>query len=81
MILSELISKFRLPAYISGKSFSDASKIISSKFDGRNDMISKTTKNELLKRLADAQEHLKASQESEQQSGCLPMLKGLHCPL
>ena len=65
---NELISKFRLPAYISGKSFSDASKIISSKFDGRNDMISKTTKNELLKRLADAQEYLKASQESEQQS-------------
>lgn len=59
----ELITRFKLPAYISGKSFADASKEISKRFEGRNDMVSNNTKNELLKRLADAQEFLKSQEQ------------------
>lgn len=61
----ELIVKFRLPSYIKGKSFADASKAINKRFEGRNDITSKNTKNELLTRLANAQEYTK-SQQSEQ---------------
>lgn len=62
----QLISQFRLPSYISGKSFADASKLISKKFEGRNDMISNNTKNELLKRLSEAQEFTKSQEQPEQ---------------
>lgn len=60
---NEIISKFKLPSYIQGKSFAEASKIINKKFEGRNDMISKTTKEELLTRLANAQEYIKSQSE------------------
>jgi hypothetical protein len=63
----ELINRFKLPLYIQGKSFADASKAISDKFKGRNDMISNNTKNELLKRLADAQEYSKTQPEQSNQ--------------
>ena len=63
----QLISQFKLPLYIQGKSFADASKAISDKFKGRNDMISNNTKNELLKRLADAQEFSKSQEQQVQQ--------------
>lgn len=62
----ELITRFKLPSYIMGKSFADASRAISSKFEGRNDMVSNNTKNELLKRLADAQEFLKSQEQSQE---------------
>jgi len=62
----QLISQFRLPSYVSGKSFADASKLINSKFEGRNDMVSNNTKNELLKRLSEAQEYLKSQEQVEQ---------------
>lgn len=61
----QLIAKYKLPSYIKGKSFADASKAINAKFKDRNDIASKNTKNELLTRLAHAQEYLK-SQEAEQ---------------
>ncbi len=63
----QLISQFKLPSYVAGKSFADASKAIAGKFEGRNDMASNKTKAELLKRLADAQEYLKAQQEAAMQ--------------
>lgn len=60
----QLIAQFKLPSYVMGKSFADASKAINSKFEGRNDMVSNNTKNELLKRLADAQEFLKSQEQA-----------------
>lgn len=63
----DLISTFKLPLYIQGKSFAEASFLINSKFKGRNDMISNNTKNELLKRLADAQEYSKSQEQQVQQ--------------
>lgn len=62
----QLIAQFRLPAYTAGKSFSDAAKSINSKFEGRNDIISINTKNELLKRLSQAQEYLKSQEQPEE---------------
>jgi len=62
----ELITKFKLPGYIAGLSFADASKKIDSKFKDRNDIISKKTKEELLGRLSQAQEYLKAQQQIEE---------------
>jgi len=62
----ELITKFKLPGYIAGLSFADASKKIDSKFKDRNDIISKKTKEELLGRLSQAQEYLKAQQQVEE---------------
>lgn len=59
-------TRFKLPAYVAGKSFAEASKLINKKFEGRNDVISTRTKNELLKRLATAQETMKAEAELEQ---------------
>ncbi len=58
----EIITRFKLPAYISGKSFAEASKIIDNKFKDRNDIISKRTKQELLERLTNAQEFVKQSE-------------------
>lgn len=54
-----IIQLFNLPSYVKDKSFADASKSINKKFDGRNDRISTETKEELLQRLAKAQEYLK----------------------
>lgn len=62
----ELITKFKLPSYIIGKSFAEASNLINKKFEGRNDLISKNTKEELLTRLANAQEHVKSLENPEQ---------------
>ncbi len=54
-----IIKDFNLPKYIKGKSFAEASKAIDKKFEGRSDKISMDTKNALLERLANAQEHVK----------------------
>jgi hypothetical protein len=59
----DLTNKFKLPNYLKGKSFAEASKIIDNKFTGRNDIISKNTKNELLQRLTNAQEYLKSKEQ------------------
>lgn len=63
---TELIAKFKLPGYIAGMSFAEASKKIDSKFKDRNDLISKRTKEELLNRLSQAQEYVKAQEQSQQ---------------
>jgi uncharacterized protein (TIGR02594 family) len=59
------MSKFNLPSYLKGKSFSDASALIAKKFEGRTDKESKETLNELQGRLQQAQEFVKAEQEAK----------------
>lgn len=54
-----IVKQFNLPGYVKGKSFADASKAIDKKFKDRNDKASNATKEELLSRLAQAQEYLK----------------------
>jgi hypothetical protein len=59
------MSKFNLPTYVKGKSFSEASAIIAKKFKDRNSPEDVATLNELQGRLQQAQEHVKAEQESK----------------
>jgi len=63
----ELYEKFKLPKYIKGKSFAEASKAIEAKFDGLNDKAAIDTKQALMKRLADMQEYVKAQQAPPEQ--------------
>jgi hypothetical protein len=62
-----IMSKFNLPSYLKGKSFSDASALIAKKFEGRTDRESVETLNELQGRLRDAQEFVKAEKEAQSQ--------------
>lgn len=55
----DLYKQFNLPSYIKGKSFAEASKLIEKKFKDRDDKVSNNTKEELLSRLAQAQEYIK----------------------
>lgn len=66
--MDSLIKQFNLPKYVKGKSFAEASKIINSKFEGMDDKISNDTKNELLQRLADAQEYMKQQSQPQPQA-------------
>jgi hypothetical protein len=59
------MSKFNLPTYVKGKSFSEASAIIAKKFKDRNSPEDVATLNELQGRLQQAQEHVKTAQESK----------------
>lgn len=61
-----IFEQFNLPSYVKGKSFADASKSIQDKFKGREDRDSIDTQRELLGRLKEAQEYVKAQEESEQ---------------
>ena len=65
--MKEIIKKFNLPKYINGKSFAEASKLIEKKFDGRSDAEAVETKNDLMRRLRDAQEYVKGLQDYNQQ--------------
>lgn len=56
---NDIIKQFNLPGYIKGKTFADASKAINNKFKDRTDRVSNATKEELLSRLAEAQEYIK----------------------
>ena len=60
----DIISKFNLPKYVKGKSFSEASKCIADKFKDRNSPEDIATLNELQGRLQKAQEFVKAQQEA-----------------
>lgn len=60
----DIVKQFNLPGYIKGKSFADASKLIDNKFKDRTDKTSKETKEELLSRLAEAQEYVRQVNES-----------------
>ena len=63
-INEDLAKQMNLPGYIKGKSFASASKAINNKFKDRNDIHTKATQKELLDRLAQSQEQLKAEQEA-----------------
>ena len=69
---SNLITQFNLPSYIKGKTFSDASKAIDKKFEGRNDKVSLETKEALLQRLSEAQEYVKMQQGMQNESQQVP---------
>lgn len=58
------MSQFSLPKYLKGKSFSEASKIIASKFEDRNSPEDLETLKDLQGRLRSAQEFVKAKQEA-----------------
>ena len=61
---SNIISQFNLPLYVKGKTFAEASKAIDKKFKGRSDKYSEQTKQELLSRLAEAQEYVKIQNDA-----------------
>lgn len=61
---SNIIKQFNLPSYIKGKTFADASKTIDRKFKDRSDKYSEQTKQELLSRLAEAQEYIKQREDA-----------------
>ena len=60
----DIMSKFNLPKYLKGKSFSEASKCISDKFKDRNSPEDIETMNEMQGRLKQAQEFVKSEQEA-----------------
>jgi len=60
----DIIKKFNLPAFLKGKSFSEASALIAKRFEGRNSPEDIATLNELQGRLKQAQEHVKSIQEA-----------------
>jgi hypothetical protein len=66
MITKNLIEEFNLPKYLGkkGMTFADASKAIDNKFKDRSDKYSEQTKQELLSRLAEAQEYIKQQNEA-----------------
>ena len=55
----DIIEQFSLPPYIKGKTFAEASEAIEKKFKDREDFASLDTKEELIKRLSEAQEFIK----------------------
>jgi len=62
-----MLEQFKLPRYIDGLSFADASKKIQSKFKERTDPESINTEKEMLDRLKQMQEHVKAQKEAQEQ--------------
>ena len=64
----DIIKQFNLPKYIKGKTFAEGSKAINNKFKDREDPQAKKTKEELLGRLAEAQEYVKMQEQLSQDS-------------
>lgn len=60
----DIMSKFNLPTYVKGKSFSEASAMIAKRFNDRNSPEDVATLNDLQGRLQQAQEFVKAQQEA-----------------
>lgn len=71
-IKNNLIEDFQLPKYIKGKTFAEASKAIDNKFKDRTDPYSTQTKEELLERLAKAQEYVKMQESLKTNSQEVP---------
>lgn len=67
----DIIKQFNLPSYVKGKSFSEASKFIAKKFEGRNSPEDVATLNDLQGRLQQAQEFIKQQNQklSQPQEG------------
>lgn len=71
---NDIITQFNLPGYLKGKTFADASKAINNKFKDRTDKVSNATKEELLSRLAEAQEYLKMQESLASNSTEVPVM-------
>src|SRR5436190_15869704 len=66
--MEDLQKQFNLPNYTKNRSFADASSQIKRRFKGREDKESKETEKELLDRLRQAQEFVKAQEQAKQQA-------------
>ena len=75
----DILKQFNLPSYLKGKSFSEASKCLADKFEGRNSPEDVATLNELQGRLKSAQEHVKAKHEKPNPQG-MPQGQGQEMP-
>lgn len=62
----ELVSQFNLPKVLSNKTAAEATKIINTKFEGRNSTIDNSTKKAMLDRIAEAQETVKQIEAQKQ---------------
>lgn len=73
----DLIKQFNLPSYVKNKTYADASKAIEKKFKDRTDATAQQTKEELLGRLAKAQEYTKMQEALAANAGQVPdMMNG-----
>jgi len=63
-LTKDMVKEFGLPSSLANKTVANASKILDKKFDGRTDKISNSTRENLLGRIAQAQETVKAKQEA-----------------
>lgn len=62
----ELVSQFNLPKVLANKTAAEATKIINTKFEGRNSTIDNSTKKAMLDRIAEAQETVKQIEAQKQ---------------
>lgn len=62
----ELVSQFNLPRVLANKTAAEATKIINTKFEGRNSTIDNSTKKAMLDRIAEAQETVKQVEAQKQ---------------
>jgi hypothetical protein len=67
MLDANIVSQYNLPKSLVGKSIADATKMIDSKFKGRNDKISQSTKDLMLSKIAEAQEAMKPQEPEMEQ--------------
>lgn len=65
-LTSELVSQFNLPRVLANKTAAEATKIINTKFEGRNSTIDNSTKKAMLDRIAEAQETVKQIEAQKQ---------------
>jgi len=61
----QVIAQFNLPKSLLGKTAADATKLINNKFEGRNSKLDNNTKKAFLDRIAEAQETVKAEEQSK----------------
>lgn len=63
----DIIGQYGLPKSLTNKTVADATKIIDKKFKDRNDKISLSTRDNMLSKIAEAQEAMKPQEEPEQE--------------
>jgi len=76
----DLIKQFNLPSYVKNKTYADASKAIEKKFKDRTDATAQQTKEELLGRLAKAQEYTKMQEALAANASQVPDMMGGDIP-
>lgn len=67
-LTDNVVNEFNLPKSLANKTAAEASAILNKKFDGRNDKISMSTKTNMLDKIAQAQESIKAKQVALEQA-------------